>query len=64
MDYAVMEYLKEFQRSDPDELFCLSLAAHLKRLLPRDRNTAKIRMLQILHDSEFGDSIASENQNQ
>lgn len=64
MDYAVMEYRKEFQSSDPDELFCMSLAAHLKKLLPRDRNTAKLRMLQILHDSMFGDSIASEVQNQ
>ncbi|KAH7933795.1 hypothetical protein HPB49_017370 [Dermacentor silvarum] len=39
---------------DPDELFCLSLIAQLKRLLPRDRNLAKMRMLRVLHNLEFG----------
>ncbi|XP_077496377.1 uncharacterized protein LOC144107251 [Amblyomma americanum] len=42
--------------SDPEELFCLSLAAHLKRLLPRERNMAKMKMLQTLHDLEFGEN--------
>lgn len=42
--------------SDPEELFCLSLAAHLKRLLPRERNMAKMKMLQTLHDFEFGEN--------
>ncbi|KAH7940140.1 uncharacterized protein LOC119402595 [Rhipicephalus sanguineus] len=40
---------------DPDELFCLSLAAQLKRLLPRERNVAKMKMLRLLHDLEFGE---------
>ncbi|KAL1425644.1 hypothetical protein MTO96_019064 [Rhipicephalus appendiculatus] len=40
---------------DPDELFCLSLAAQLKRLLPRERNLAKMKMLRLLHDLEFGE---------
>ncbi|KAK8775635.1 hypothetical protein V5799_031011 [Amblyomma americanum] len=43
--------------SDPEELFCLSLAARLKRLLPRERSMARMRMLQTLHDLEFGDNI-------
>ncbi|KAH6923962.1 hypothetical protein HPB50_010098 [Hyalomma asiaticum] len=41
---------------DPDELFCLSLAAQLKRLLPRERNLAKMKMLQVLQDLEFGEA--------
>ncbi|XP_050048827.1 uncharacterized protein [Dermacentor andersoni] len=39
---------------DPDELFCLSLSAQLKRLLPRERNLAKMKMLRVLHNLEFG----------
>lgn len=40
--------------SDPEELFCLSLAPQLKRLLLRDRSKAEMWMLQILHGLEFG----------
>ncbi|XP_077492550.1 uncharacterized protein LOC144103771 [Amblyomma americanum] len=43
--------------SDPEELFCLSLAAPLKRLLPRERHTSRMKMLQTLHDLEFGENI-------
>ncbi|XP_077509319.1 uncharacterized protein LOC144120609 [Amblyomma americanum] len=43
--------------SDPEELFCLSLAADLKRLLPRERHMARMKMLQTLHDLEFGENI-------
>ncbi|XP_077494945.1 uncharacterized protein LOC144105713 [Amblyomma americanum] len=43
--------------SDPDELFCLSLAGDLKRLLPRERHMARMKMLQTLHDLEFGENI-------
>ncbi|XP_075726930.1 uncharacterized protein LOC142768779 isoform X2 [Rhipicephalus microplus] len=39
---------------DPDELFCLSLSAQLKRLMPNERNIAKMRMLRVMHDVEFG----------
>ncbi|XP_077488293.1 uncharacterized protein LOC144099080 [Amblyomma americanum] len=43
--------------SDPEELFCLSLAARLKRLLPRERHMARMKMLQTLHDLESGENI-------
>ncbi|XP_077492548.1 uncharacterized protein LOC144103768 [Amblyomma americanum] len=43
--------------SDPEELFCLSLAARLKRLPPRERHMARIKMLQTVHDLEFGENI-------
>ncbi|XP_077488311.1 uncharacterized protein LOC144099097 [Amblyomma americanum] len=42
---------------DPEELFCLSLAALLKRLLPRERHMARMKMLQTLHDLESGENI-------
>ncbi|KAK8773396.1 hypothetical protein V5799_012072 [Amblyomma americanum] len=43
--------------SDPEEFFCLSLAAHLKRLVPRERSIARMKMLETLHNLEFGDNI-------
>ncbi|XP_077490485.1 uncharacterized protein LOC144101261 [Amblyomma americanum] len=43
--------------SDPEELFCLSLAAHLRGLPPRDRSIAMMKMLQTLHHLEFGENI-------
>ncbi|XP_077488302.1 uncharacterized protein LOC144099088 [Amblyomma americanum] len=43
--------------SDPEELFCLSLAARLKRLLPRERHMARMKMLQTLHDLQSGENI-------
>ncbi|XP_077494096.1 uncharacterized protein LOC144104788 [Amblyomma americanum] len=43
--------------SDPEELFCLSLAARLKRLLPRERSIARMKMLETLHNLEFGENI-------
>ncbi|XP_077489600.1 uncharacterized protein LOC144100565 [Amblyomma americanum] len=43
--------------SDPEELFCLSLATRLKRLLPRERHMARMKMLQTLHDLESGENI-------
>ncbi|XP_077505946.1 uncharacterized protein LOC144115423 [Amblyomma americanum] len=43
--------------SDPEELLCLSLAARLKRLLPRERHMARMKMLQTLHDLESGENI-------
>ncbi|XP_077530961.1 uncharacterized protein LOC144143012 [Haemaphysalis longicornis] len=39
---------------DGDELFCLCLAANLKRLPLRQRMLTKIKLLQILHEAEFG----------
>ncbi|XP_064487616.1 uncharacterized protein LOC135399806 [Ornithodoros turicata] len=60
VDYAVMEYLREFQRTDPEELFCLSLAPHLKRLSPKERTMAKMQMLRTLHEFEFGDAESTE----
>ncbi|XP_077530959.1 uncharacterized protein LOC144143010 [Haemaphysalis longicornis] len=47
--------MRELYRSfDGDELFCLCLAANLKRLPLRRRSLTKIKLLQILHDAEFG----------
>ncbi|XP_077512554.1 uncharacterized protein LOC144123623 [Amblyomma americanum] len=43
--------------SDPEELFCPSLAARLKRLLPRERHMARMKMLQTLHDLESGENL-------
>ncbi|KAK8775643.1 hypothetical protein V5799_031019 [Amblyomma americanum] len=43
--------------SDPEELFCLSLAARLKGLPPRERHMAMMKMLQTLHHLEFGENI-------
>ncbi|XP_077529218.1 uncharacterized protein LOC144141550 [Haemaphysalis longicornis] len=40
--------------SNQVELFCLSLAPQLKRLLPRERMKAEMWMLQILHGLEYG----------
>lgn len=38
---------------EEDELFCLSLAANLKRLTPRNKAIAKMRFQQALFDLEF-----------
>ncbi|XP_029837344.1 uncharacterized protein LOC115321262 [Ixodes scapularis] len=54
VDYAIVERLEESQRSDPEDLFCLSLAAQLRGLAPGQRNLAKMRMLKTMHDVEFG----------
>ncbi|XP_077506136.1 uncharacterized protein LOC144121759 [Amblyomma americanum] len=43
--------------SDPEEIFCLCLAAHLRGLPPRDRSIAMMKMLQTLHDLESGENI-------
>ncbi|KAK8775634.1 hypothetical protein V5799_031010 [Amblyomma americanum] len=43
--------------SDSEELFCLSLAAHLRGLPPRERHMARMKMLQTLHDLESGENI-------
>lgn len=59
-----MGRVEEVQKSDPDELFCLSLAGHLKGLLPKDGDMAKMRTLKTLHHLEFGDSIASADQSE
>lgn len=39
-----------------DELFCLSVAQTLKRLPAPRRSLAKVQMLQLIHDIEFGHS--------
>ncbi|XP_077528556.1 uncharacterized protein LOC144140933 [Haemaphysalis longicornis] len=47
--------MPELYRSfDGEELFCLCLAANLKRLPLRRRMLTEIKLLQILHEAEFG----------
>lgn len=38
---------------DEDDLFCLSIAATLKRLSSREKSSAKLQILQILHELQF-----------
>ena len=39
-----------------DELFCLSVAQTLRRLPLMRRSMAKVQILQLIHDTEFGHS--------
>jgi hypothetical protein len=39
-----------------DELFCLSVAQTLRRLPLMRRSLAKVQILQLIHDTEFGHS--------
>lgn len=39
-----------------DELFCLSVAQTLRRLPLMRRSLAKVQILQLIHDMEFGHS--------
>jgi hypothetical protein len=39
---------------DEDSLFCKSVSHTLKRLAPRRKALAKLRVLQALYDAEFG----------
>ncbi|XP_077529222.1 uncharacterized protein LOC144141553 [Haemaphysalis longicornis] len=45
---------------DQDELFCLSLVDHLRRIPPRERDVARLKVLQALHQFEFGQLENSE----
>ncbi|XP_077530958.1 uncharacterized protein LOC144143008 [Haemaphysalis longicornis] len=45
---------------DQDELFCLSLVDHLRRIPPRERDVARLKVLQALHQFEFGQLDNSE----
>lgn len=44
---------RKIEHDDEDELFCLSLAANLKRLSPRSRAIAKMRFQQVVFELEF-----------
>jgi uncharacterized protein YwgA len=41
------------QAPDEDELFCLSVAASLKRFSPQKKALAKLRIQQVMYDVEF-----------
>jgi hypothetical protein len=41
------------QTSDEDELFCLSVAASLRRFNSQKKALAKLRIQQVLYDVEF-----------
>lgn len=42
---------------DEDTLFCKSVAHTLRRLAPRRKALAKLRVLQALYDAEFGSDV-------
>ena len=44
------------QEKDAEDLFCLSIVPTLKRLPPKKRQLAKLKIQQLLFDLEFGDS--------
>lgn len=51
---------------DEDELFCLSVAASLKRFTSKTKASTKIKIQQLLYDAEFDDeqsnlAVMSEN---
>lgn len=48
---------------DEDELFCLSVAASLKRFTGKTKAATKIKIQQILYDAEFHEdsNLPSEN---
>lgn len=41
------------QSPDEDELFCLSVAASLRRFSPQKKALAKLRIQQVMYDVEF-----------
>lgn len=45
------------QHEDEDSLFCKSVAHTLRRLAPRRKALAKLRVLQALYDAEFGTDV-------
>jgi hypothetical protein len=48
---------------DEDELFCLSVAASLKRFTGKTKAATKIKIQQILYDAEFHEIHGSLNEN-
>ena len=46
---------------DEDELFCLSVAASLKRFTAKTKAVTKIKIQQILYDAEFHDERSPSN---
>jgi hypothetical protein len=45
------------QTPDADELFCLSVAASLRRFSPQKKALAKLRIQQVMYDVEFLDEV-------
>ncbi|XP_077529216.1 uncharacterized protein LOC144141548 [Haemaphysalis longicornis] len=51
---SVMAVPEQYRSFDEDQLFCLFLAVNLKRLPLNQRSLTKIKLLQVLHEAEFG----------
>lgn len=47
---------------DEDELFCLSVAASLKRFTGKTKAATKIKIQQILYDAEFHEANGSSHE--
>ncbi|KAF4518813.1 hypothetical protein B566_EDAN008142 [Ephemera danica] len=49
--------IQQDEADDEDSLFCKSVAHTLRRLAPRRKALAKLRILQALYDAEFGNHL-------
>jgi hypothetical protein len=61
VDEELLSILKKNDEEDEEKLFCASLVPALKRMTPRNRNKAKMEMLQVLDKYEFCEPIEPPN---